>query len=126
MSNVDIALQELQAVTQMWYRITLNISGKVVASHMDNSPGKAYLRNKVLDYLYFSKTNNFYFSIMLLFFFLCLIASLIDWVILYLKVLLNPIQMLILSSIYLKAYLWHMQPFRKGQMNLRCSFSLSL
>ena len=41
-----IALQELQAIAMMLHRMTFCLSGKVVALHLDNSSGKAYLCNQ--------------------------------------------------------------------------------
>ena len=47
MCRAHIALQELQAITMMLYRMAFHLSGKVVALHLDNSiMAKAYLCNQ--------------------------------------------------------------------------------
>ena len=46
MCRAHIALQELQAVAMMLYRMAFCLSGKVVALHLDNNTGKAYLCNQ--------------------------------------------------------------------------------
>ena len=46
LSRAHIALQELQAVAIMLPRMAFCLSGKVVALHLDNSTGKAYLCNQ--------------------------------------------------------------------------------
>ena len=43
MCKVNINLQELQTFVLMLCRMEFNISGKVVALHLDNSPLKAYI-----------------------------------------------------------------------------------
>ena len=48
MCGVHIALQKLQAVAPMLYQMAFHSTGKVVALHLDNSIGKAYLCNKVV------------------------------------------------------------------------------
>ena len=42
MCKAHIAFQELQAVAMMLYRISFQLSGKVVALHFDNCTAKAY------------------------------------------------------------------------------------
>ena len=46
MCRANIALQELQAVAMMLYRMAFCSSDKVVALHLDNSTAKAYLCNE--------------------------------------------------------------------------------
>ena len=46
MCRAHIALQELQAIAKMLYRMAAHLSGKVVALHLDNSTAKAYLCNQ--------------------------------------------------------------------------------
>ena len=43
---VHIALQELQAIAMMLHQMAFYLSGKVVALHLDNRTGKAYLCNQ--------------------------------------------------------------------------------
>ena len=45
MCRADIALQKLQAIAMMLYRVAFCLSRKVVALHLDNSTDKAYLCN---------------------------------------------------------------------------------
>ena len=44
--EAHIALQELQAIAMMQFRMVFHLSGKVVALHLDNSTAKAYLCNQ--------------------------------------------------------------------------------
>ena len=44
--RAHLALQELQAVAMMLCRMAFDLSGKVVALHLDNSTAKAYLCNQ--------------------------------------------------------------------------------
>ena len=46
MHRVHIALQELQAVELMLYKMAFQLSGKVIALYLDNSTAKAYLCNQ--------------------------------------------------------------------------------
>ena len=46
LARAHIALQELQAVAVMLHRMAFQLSGKVVALHLDNSTAKAYLCNQ--------------------------------------------------------------------------------
>ena len=46
MCRTCIALQEPQAVSMMWCRMTFQLSGKMLALHLDNITGKAYLCNQ--------------------------------------------------------------------------------
>ena len=44
--RAHIALQELQAIAMMLHRMAFNLSGKVVALHLDTITAKAYLYNQ--------------------------------------------------------------------------------
>ena len=46
MCRAHIALQELEAITMMLCRMAFQLSGKVVALHVDNSTAKAYVCNQ--------------------------------------------------------------------------------
>ena len=46
MCRAYIALQELQAVAMMLHKMAIQLSGKVVVLHLDNSTAKAYLCNQ--------------------------------------------------------------------------------
>ena len=46
MCKVHIALQELQDVTLILYKMAFQLSNKVVGLHVDNSTAKAYLCNQ--------------------------------------------------------------------------------
>ena len=46
MCRAHIALQQLQAITMMMYRLAFCLSSKVVAMHLDNSTAKVYLCNQ--------------------------------------------------------------------------------
>ena len=48
MCKVDIALSELQAVVLMLHKMTFQLSGKVVAIHLDNITAKAYYIIKIV------------------------------------------------------------------------------
>ena len=45
MPQVHIALQEVQAIALMLYRMAFLLSGKVVSFHLDNSTAKTHLCN---------------------------------------------------------------------------------
>ena len=54
MCRAHITLQELQAIVMMLGRMAFQLSGKVVALHLDNSTAKAYLcKIKVVQCLLF-------------------------------------------------------------------------
>ena len=46
MFRAHIALQEVQAVAMMLFRVPFQLYGKVVALHLTNSTAKAYLCNQ--------------------------------------------------------------------------------
>ena len=51
--NINIALQELQAVVLMLHRVAFHLSVKVVSLHLDNSTAKLIYVIKVLQYFLF-------------------------------------------------------------------------
>ena len=53
MCRAQIALQKLQVVDMVPHRMTSQLSGKVVALHLDNNTSKAYFLIEVVQYLLF-------------------------------------------------------------------------